>query len=50
MAENTTLTFDRSEKGLKQLAIYLAQIVREGVTYDLDMDGELIHVKLTGGC
>lgn len=45
--ENKTIEFRRDDP--KNLAIFLAQIVREGLTYKIE-NGELfVKVELTGG-
>ena len=44
-----SVSFDRSTKGLKELATYVAQLVREGVVYEIKEHGMKISVELTGG-
>ena len=44
-----SVSFDRSTEGLKQLAVYVAQLVREGVTYSITESGMKISVETTGG-
>ena len=34
---------------IKAMATYLAQLVREGVTYKIHQDGPNVSVELTGG-
>lgn len=47
--DNKTITFKRSSNGLKELAIFLAQLVKEGVTYKVINNKEEFGVELTGG-
>lgn len=51
---DTKITFTKTEGGLKLFAIYVAQLVREGVTFEVkeygnEGIGEWIEVHLTGG-
>ena len=38
-------------RGVHKLAIFVSQLIREGVTFKVesDVDGEKYHVELTGG-
>ena len=36
--------------GTRQAAEFIAQLVREGVTFEADVDGETYTIRLTGGC
>lgn len=47
---NDALKFDlQQDYSTKALATYLAQLVREGVTYTINQNGPEVTVKLTGG-
>ena len=41
--------FRRDAEGMKMLGAYLAQLVREGVTYKIENAELFIRVELTGG-
>lgn len=49
MGEHTEVQFRRDEEGSKCLAIFLAQLIREGVTYRVDNSEIFVRVTLTGG-
>jgi len=44
-----TLSFDRSEKDMRAMAVFIAQLVREGVTFTINQDNIAFEIKLTGG-
>jgi len=44
-----TIRFEATEDGVKLLAAFLAQLVREGVTYKVDDAASHFTVTLTGG-
>jgi hypothetical protein len=44
-----TVTFQRDDDGMKQLAIFVAQLVKEGVTYSIINEPNYVAVDLTGG-
>lgn len=44
-----SINFRRDEEGMKALAIFLAQIIREGLTYKIDNAELTVGVELTGG-
>ena len=46
---NQHVTFRRDEDGAKQLATFLAQLVKEGVTYSIKNAENYVEVTLTGG-
>ena len=43
------LTFDRSEKDMKAMAVFVAQLIREGVTFTIRQDNVGFEIELTGG-
>lgn len=43
------ITFDADAEGFRMLAIFLAQLEREGVTYSIGQDSVGIEITLTGG-
>lgn len=46
---NKTVAFDKTDAGTKMFAIFVAQLVKEGVTYDLDSTPTKYYVTITGG-
>ena len=44
-----TLTFQHTTKEMTRLAAYVAQLVREGVTFKIHQSDTTITVELTGG-
>jgi hypothetical protein len=44
-----TIWFDLTVDGMQLLAAYVAQLVREGVTFTIQRDKISVEVKLTGG-
>jgi phosphopantetheine adenylyltransferase len=44
-----TINFRRDEEGMKNLAIFLAQIIREGLTYKINNAELFVEIELTGG-
>jgi hypothetical protein len=46
---DTRVTFRRDDDGAKQLAIYLATLVKEGVEYSITNAETYVAVRLTGG-
>ena len=46
---NQHVRFRRDEDGIKMLAIYLATLVKEGVTYTINNAENYVEVTLTGG-
>lgn len=44
-----TVTFRRDDEGMKNLATFLAQIIKEGLTYQIDNAENFVEVTLTGG-
>jgi hypothetical protein len=49
MTMNQHITFHRDEDGIKMLAIFIAQLVKEGVTYTINNAENYVEVTLTGG-
>jgi hypothetical protein len=47
--ERNFVTFQRNDEGVKQLAIFIAQLVKEGVTYHVSENNNNVEVHLTGG-
>lgn len=43
------ITFRRDTEGMKNLAIFLAQVIKEGLTYEIDNAELYVKVELTGG-
>lgn len=43
------IDFTRDEEGMKQLGAFLAQLVREGVTYKVINHNDVVSVELLGG-
>jgi len=41
--------FEKNTEGTKQFATFLAQLVKEGVTYEVDNSKDKYSVTLTGG-
>lgn len=48
MSDNR-VTFQRDDDGIRQLAIYLAQLTKEGVTFSVTNEISYVAVWLTGG-
>ena len=44
-----TMSFINDEAGLRALAVYCAQLVKECVTFTIRQDDVSIEVELTGG-
>jgi hypothetical protein len=44
-----TVSFERNENGMKLLAVFLAGIVREGITYSVQTDACEVTVEILGG-
>jgi len=44
-----TITFEKTDKEMIRLAIFISQLVREGVTFRVDSNDESYFVNLTGG-
>jgi hypothetical protein len=44
-----TLTFQFTPEGMTLLAAYVAQLVREGVTFKIHQTDTTVSVELTGG-
>lgn len=43
------IQFRRDNDGMKQLAIFIAQLTKEGVEYKIENSELFIRVELTGG-
>ncbi len=43
------VTFRRDNEGTQQLAIFLAQLIREGVTYEINNAELYVEVRVLGG-
>lgn len=43
------VTFRRDEEDIKHLAIFIAQLVKEGVTYTINNAENYVEVTLIGG-
>ncbi len=43
------ITFGRNEGDIRLLAIFLAQLVREGIAFRIDETSTIVTVELTGG-
>lgn len=46
---NGPITFERDENGIKLLAIFIAQLIKEGVVYTITNESNRVFVNLTGG-
>ena len=44
-----TMTFAMDKTGMRLMAIYVAQLVKEEVTFEITNDNAAANVKLTGG-
>lgn len=45
-----SIRFDTTEKGLREMATYIAQLVREGIVYEvIRWDDSQFQVSTTGG-
>lgn len=44
-----SLEFEKNEDGTRRLAIYVSQLVREGVVFTIAQDERAVRVTLTGG-
>jgi hypothetical protein len=45
-----TVVFGVSEEDIKMMAVFCAQLVREGVRFTVLRNGMKFEVRLTGGC
>lgn len=43
------IDFNRDEEGMKALAVFIAQIVREGITYKIVNHDASVSVEILGG-
>lgn len=44
-----TITFQADEEGMKLMAVFVAQLVREGLTFTVENRATCFLVTLTGG-
>jgi len=42
-------SFDRSDEDMKAMAVFVAQLIREGVTFTVRQDNAAFEIELTGG-
>jgi len=45
----TIVTFNMNEDGVRLAAVFMAQLVREGVTFRVRSDNVSMEITLTGG-